>query len=47
MEDVKIKEVVREGYAKIAKKERSCCATVGFCCGNTGLAEDISKKIGV
>lgn len=42
----KIKEAVRDGYAKIAKKERSCCATVDFCCGSTDLAEDISKKIG-
>ncbi len=42
----KIKEAVRDGYAKIAKKESSCCATENFCCGSTDLAEDISKKIG-
>lgn len=46
MKDENTKEVVRDGYAKIAKNERSCCATENFCCGNTDLAEDISKKIG-
>ncbi|MHC1623719.1 MAG: arsenite methyltransferase [Candidatus Methanospirareceae archaeon] len=46
MKDEKIKEAVRDGYAQIAKKESSCCATVDFCCGSTDLAEDISKKIG-
>lgn len=40
-----IKKAVREGYAKIAKKERSCCAPVS-CCGSADFAEDISKKIG-
>jgi len=46
MKKEEIKKVVREGYAKIAKKESSCCASVSSCCGSTGLAEDISKKIG-
>jgi arsenite methyltransferase len=40
-----IKKAVREGYAKIAKKERSCCAPVS-CCASADFAEDISKKIG-
>jgi arsenite methyltransferase len=40
-----IKKAVREGYAKIVKKERSCCAPVS-CCGSADLAEDISKKVG-
>ncbi|MBN1761493.1 MAG: arsenite methyltransferase [Methanomicrobia archaeon] len=40
-----IKKAVREGYAKIAKKERSCCAPV-TCCGGADFAEDISKKVG-
>lgn len=41
-----IKKIVREGYAKIAKQENSCCTPVSPCCGKTDLAEDISKKIG-
>jgi len=41
-----IKKAVREGYAKIAKKERSCCTPVGSCCGSADFAEDISKKVG-
>jgi arsenite methyltransferase len=41
-----IKKAVREGYAKIAKKERSCCAPVGSCCGSADFVDDISKKVG-
>lgn len=40
------KKIVREGYAKIAKQDLSCCGPADSCCGNTNLAEDISKKIG-
>ncbi len=46
MKEAEIKKVVREGYAKIVKKESSCCAPVSSCCGKTDLAQDISKKIG-
>lgn len=46
MEKEKIKKAVREGYAKIAKKESSCCAPVKSCCGSANVAEDISRKIG-
>ena len=45
MKEVEIKKVVREGYAKIAKKESPCCAPVSSCCGG-GLAETVSKAIG-
>jgi len=38
--------VVREGYAKIAKQDSSCCGPVNSCCGSTDLARDISKGIG-
>jgi len=41
-----IKQVVREGYAEIAKQGSSCCGPVSSCCGSTDLAQDISKKIG-
>ena len=40
-----IKKAVREGYAKIVKKERSCCAPVS-CCASADLTENISKKVG-
>jgi SAM-dependent methyltransferase len=46
MKNKEVKKIVREGYAKIAKKESSCCAPVSSCCGSTDLAQDISKKIG-
>jgi len=46
MEDKKVKEVVREGYARIAKQDSSCCVPANSCCGSTDLAQDISKKIG-
>jgi len=46
MKDKKIKKVVREGYARIAKQDSSCCIPVNSCCGSTDLAQDISKKIG-
>jgi len=46
MRKEEIKKVVREGYAKIAKQDSSCCAPVNSCCGSTDLAQNISKSIG-
>jgi SAM-dependent methyltransferase len=46
MKDKDIKKVVREGYARMAKEDSSCCAPVNSCCGSTDLTQDISKKIG-
>ena len=46
MRKEEIKQVVREGYAKIAKQTSSCCTPVNSCCGSTDLAQDISKSIG-
>jgi len=46
MEDRKIKEVVREGYARIAKQNSSCCAPLTSCCGSTDSVQGISKSIG-
>jgi ubiquinone/menaquinone biosynthesis C-methylase UbiE len=40
-----IKNIVKDGYAKIAKQNASCCS-VGSCCGNPNLAQAISKSIG-
>ncbi len=45
MKEEEIKKVVREGYAKIAKKQTTCCAPVTPCCG-TDRAENISRMIG-
>lgn len=46
MEKRKIRKVVREGYARIAKQGDPCCAPANSCCGSPDSAEDISKKIG-
>ena len=40
-----MKKIVKEGYAKIATQGVSCCSS-SSCCGNTGLAKDISKSVG-
>jgi len=46
MEEKHIKKKVREGYAKIAKQETSCCGSVDVCCGTANSPEEISKTIG-
>jgi len=46
MDKEEIRKVVREGYAKIAKADSSCCAPARSCCGNSDSAQDISKSIG-
>jgi len=47
MKEEKIKKIVREGYAKVAKKETSCCVEPAASCGcSTPTAEEISKRIG-
>ena len=46
MKEAEIKKVVREGYAKIAKRECSCCTPASPCCGGADPAQDISKAIG-
>jgi SAM-dependent methyltransferase len=55
MKEEKVKKMVREGYAKIAKKEKtsgsaptSCCSdTLTSCCSNTSeVSEEISRRIG-
>jgi len=46
MEDKKIRKVVREGYAGIAKQESSCCAPANSCCGGADSMYGISKKMG-
>ena len=46
MKEAEIKKVVRERYAGRAKKEGSCCAPAGSCCGGGNLAQTVSKAIG-
>ncbi len=45
MKDKNIKKIVKEGYAKIAKANSSCCAG-SSCCSGTNSAETISKNVG-
>jgi arsenite methyltransferase len=45
MEKKHIKKIVRAGYAEIARKNKSGCASVSSCCG-TSQIEQISKNIG-
>ena len=46
MDEKRIKEVVKEGYGKIAKQGSSCCGPASSCCGATDRAQDISRNIG-
>jgi SAM-dependent methyltransferase len=46
MKDENIKEIVKKGYARIAKQENSCCGTANSCCGSPDTSETISRKIG-
>ena len=51
MEEIKMnkeetKKIVRQGYAKVAGQDGSCCGPVSSCCGTADAAKDISKKIG-
>jgi arsenite methyltransferase len=47
VKEEKVKKMVREGYAKIAKKEKSCSSVQTSCCSNTAdLSQEISRRIG-
>ncbi len=46
MRKQEVKKVVREGYAKIARQDESCCSSCGPCSGSPALSKDISRKIG-
>jgi SAM-dependent methyltransferase len=46
MEENKIKRIVREGYARIAKRGTSCCGPASLCCGNADSTPDTSRRIG-
>ncbi len=40
-----IKKIVRDGYARVATQNVSCCSS-GSCCGGVNQAKDISKSVG-
>ena len=46
MEEKDIKEIVKEGYAKIAKQSSSCCGPVNSCCGSPDQTQQMSTRIG-
>jgi SAM-dependent methyltransferase len=47
MKEEKVKKIVRDGYAKIAKKEKTSGGALASCCSNTSdMSEDISRRIG-
>jgi ubiquinone/menaquinone biosynthesis C-methylase UbiE len=46
MQEKEIKRIVREGYARIAKRGGSCCGPASSCCGSPASAPDISRRIG-
>ena len=45
MKTEEIKKAVKDGYGKVARRERSCC-DVSSCRGAPDLAQHISKSIG-
>lgn len=47
MEKSKIKEIVRENYAKVASSSSCCCGSSSVsCCGGPGIEKEISSGIG-
>ena len=46
MEKEKVRKVVREGYARVAQRESSCCTPGSPCCGTTNVADQFNTKIG-
>lgn len=46
MEKKAIKDMVRQKYASVVKKQGSCCASDAYPCNGTAVAETVSSKIG-
>jgi len=46
MEQEKIKEKVREGYARVARENTSCCGAPSSCCGSVASIQTIGEMIG-
>ncbi|MGQ9555379.1 MAG: arsenite methyltransferase, partial [Anaerolineae bacterium] len=46
MDQQNVRQVVREGYARVARQGSSCCGPSRSCCGGASVAESVSKQIG-
>lgn len=46
MIEEKIRKNVREGYAKIARQQGSCCGPASSCCGSGDTTDTIAQKVG-
>ena len=46
MKESEIRKTVREGYARIAKKEAPCCKTTSSCCTDPRSPGEMSKDLG-
>jgi SAM-dependent methyltransferase len=46
MKPKKIKKIVKERYARIAKQDSSCCLPVESCCGSKSQVQESAPKIG-
>jgi arsenite methyltransferase len=46
MDKKDVRDVVRKGYAEVAKGSGSCCGPKTSCCGGTNTAETVSRTIG-
>ena len=44
MDEERIKTIVREGYANIARQGGSCCAPRSACCGGDDITINLAKK---
>ena len=45
MKENETRRVVMDRHSRIAKSNGTCCAS-SSCCGSTGRAQDVGKKIG-
>ncbi len=46
MDEVVIKDLVREGYGRIAQGKDRCCLPMASCCAGGGRTEGLAKRIG-
>lgn len=46
MTEEKIRKKVREGYAKVAQQQQSCCGPSSTCCGSVNTADALAQKVG-
>jgi ubiquinone/menaquinone biosynthesis C-methylase UbiE len=46
MKESEIRKNVREGYARIARKEGVCCESTASCCAGSHREAEVSKKLG-